>query len=99
MTASPEFRVQRMQPELWSAIDGKIRSLPAYRQTDTGTVVPLKLHPYESVFIVFRKSGGKPVGDLLAQNFPNPKVCSRIDKPWKLTFCDTLRGRMMYISH
>ncbi|WP_273162880.1 glycosyl hydrolase [Bacteroides fluxus] len=92
VTASPEFRVQRMQPELWSAIDGKIRSLPAYRQTDTGTVVPLKLHPYESVFIVFRKSGGKPVGDLLAQNFPNPKVCSRIDKPWKLTFCDTLRG-------
>lgn len=92
IVVSPEFRVQQMQPELWNAIDGKIRSLPAYRQTKTGTVVPLKLHPNESAFIVFRKSGGKPVSDLLAQNFPDPKVCSRIDRPWKLTFRDTLRG-------
>ena len=92
VTVCPEFRVQRKQPELWNAINGKIRSLPAYWQTETGTVVPLKLYPYESAFIVFRKSGDEPAGESLVQNFPNPQILFQIDQPWKLTFCDTLRG-------
>lgn len=92
ITVSPEFRVQRMQPELWNAVDGRTRSLPAYRQTETGTVVPLKLYPYESAFIVFRKSGGKAAGETLERNFPHPQTCLRLEHPWKLIFADTVRG-------
>lgn len=52
---SPEFRIRSRQPELWDAVTGRIRMLPAYEETATGTVVPLKLHPYESAFVVFRR--------------------------------------------
>ena len=99
VTVYPEFRVQRKQPELWNAINGKIRSLPAYWRTETGTVVPLKLYPYESAFIVFRRTGGEPAGELLVQNFPNPQILFQIDQPWTLTFCDTLRGPKKIQTH
>ena len=99
VTVYPEFRVQRKQPELWNAINGKIRSLPAYWRTETGTVVPLKLYPYESAFIVFRRTGGEPAGELLGENFPNPQILFQIDQPWTLTFCDTLRGPKKIQTH
>ena len=92
VVVSPEFRVRQMQPELWNAVDGNTRMLPAYRQSETGTVVPLKLYPNESAFIVFRKSGGKPAGEALTLNFPDPQVCIQLNQPWKLTFEDTKRG-------
>lgn len=92
IVVNPEFRIQQKQPELWNAVDGKIRTLPAYRQTETGTVVPLKLYPNESAFIIFRKSGGKPEGEALTLNFPNPQVCTQLNQPWKLTFEDAKRG-------
>lgn len=79
--------------------NGKIRSLPAYWRTETGTVVPLKLYPYESAFIVFRRTGGEPAGELLVQNFPNPQILFQIDQPWTLTFCDTLRGPKKIQTH
>ena len=54
---APEFRVSGKIPELWDATTGYIRDLPDYTQTDKSTLVPLKLAPYESVFVVFRKNG------------------------------------------
>lgn len=88
----PEFRVRSKQPELWDATTGGVRVLPAYRQTATGTVVPLKLHPYESAFIVFRK----PVSDekVLEEmpNYPVVKTIVSLDAPWKVSFEAKRRG-------
>ncbi len=50
------FRVSGKAPELWNAINGSVRDLPAYSQGDSSTSVPLELAPYESAFIVFRKN-------------------------------------------
>ncbi|HMF70961.1 MAG TPA: glycosyl hydrolase, partial [Flavitalea sp.] len=59
----PAFRVSNMIPELWDPINGSIRALPVFTQTETTTFVPLQLDALQSAFIVFRKnknSSGAP---------------------------------------
>jgi hypothetical protein len=82
---SPEFRVAGKQPELWSAIDGERRTLPAYIQNANTTVVPLVFEPYETMFIVFA-GDGKPQSSSVADNFPTPEVITEINTPWTVTF-------------
>ena len=65
-----EFRVKGLQPELWDATSGSRRNLPAYMQEKESTAVPIKLEPFGSAFIVFRKSG-KPKTNSLEANYPN----------------------------
>lgn len=89
---SPELRVRSRQPELWDAMTGRVRTLPAYRQTATGTVVPLKLHPYESAFIVFRQPAQKPEGTDLQLNYPAPQILVRLNTLWKVSFEAKRRG-------
>lgn len=90
---SPEFRVHSMQPELWDATTGRIRTLPAYQETAAGTVVPLKLHPFESAFIVFRKpSTPNNRGTELRLNYPDPQKIVQLDAPWKVSFEEKRRG-------
>ena len=82
----PAFRVHGKMPELWDPVTGTARDLPSYKQTGEVTTVPLKLAPYQSAFIVFRKD--TPVGTITDQalNFPQQKVISEINTPWKVTF-------------
>ncbi len=82
---NPEFRVKGMQPELWSAVTGEMRTLPVFNQNGEITSVPLQLEPSESVFVVFRKSG-KPSTSELAANYPQPTVVGEIDTPWEVRF-------------
>ena len=56
------FRTAGKQPELWDAINGAIRDLPAFSMDERTTTVPLKLDSYESAFIVFRKKGNTGSG-------------------------------------
>jgi hypothetical protein len=48
------FRVAGKQPELWHPESGSVAPLMAYEEKDGCTLVPLRLGPTESVFIVFR---------------------------------------------
>ena len=89
---SPEFRVRSMQPEHWNAIDGSIRPLPAYQSTQTGTIVPLRLQPFESAFIVFRKATSRGEGTTVEMNFPTPQTLVHIDSGWEVTFAPKFRG-------
>jgi hypothetical protein len=82
---SPEFRVVDKQPELWNAINGERRSLPAYIRKDNSTVIPLVFEPYESMFIVFA-GAGKPQSSEIKDNFPTPEVLTEINTPWTVTF-------------
>lgn len=88
----PEFRIRSRQPELWDATTGRIRTLPAYEVTAAGTVVPLKLYPYESAFIVFRRSATKAEETGLQLNYPVLQTLVRLDAPWKVSFEEKRRG-------
>lgn len=50
------FRVSGKVPELWHADTGVITPAPVYRVEGGRTVVPLRLDPAGSVFVVFRKA-------------------------------------------
>ena len=89
---TPEFRIKERIPELWEATTGSIRNLKAYDQKENSTAVPLKLAPYESVFVVFRKSGPKSSTNVLEANYPQPVVLADLKGPWKVNFNAVQRG-------
>lgn len=81
----PAFRVRGMQPELWDATSGNIRSLPAFAQKVDATIVPIKLEPFESAFVVFRKPG-TPTANSLIDNYPASTILTEINTPWQVSF-------------
>ncbi len=84
---NPQFRVTGKIPELWNAINGTIRDLPAYHISDMVTTVPLKLASLESAFIIFRKSAnGNPETENILANFPDPSSIQPISGPWQVNF-------------
>jgi len=89
---TPEFRVKGLQPELWEATTGSIRTLPAYTQSGNTTAVPLKLAPNESVFIVFRNASYKSVSTTLVDNYPTPVLLNDLSTPWSVQFDANNRG-------
>ena len=89
---TPEFRVKGMQPELWEATSGNIRKLPAYEQKENTTGVPLKLAPYESVFVVFREQAGKSSANGVEANYPEPAQLVDFKGPWTVQFDPQQRG-------
>jgi len=91
LSISPSFRVKGKQPELWDAVTGERRYLPKYTQNESGTVVPLKLAPLQSAFVVFRKlAGARTFTD--QQNFPDPRTVATIAGPWQVNFEQGRRG-------
>ncbi len=91
-TITPEFRVKGMQPELWEATTGYTRNLSGYIQNENTTAVPIKLEPYESVFIVFRKSAGKSTNESFEANYPTPAQLAELKGPWTVQFNPKQRG-------
>jgi hypothetical protein len=81
----PQFRVRGLQPELWDAVTGEIRLLPAFTQKDETTVVPLKLEAGGSAFVVFRQKGN-PAADGIAANYPEPAAKIPVNGTWKVRF-------------
>lgn len=89
---TPEFRMKGRQPELWEATTGSMRKLPAYEQKENATVVPLKLAPYESVFVVFREKASQAVAANVEVNYPEPTLLAELKGPWTVQFDAAQRG-------
>jgi hypothetical protein len=89
---TPAFRVKGMQPELWEATTGYMRTLNAYEQNENTTAVPLKLEPFESVFVVFRKQAGKVQASGVDANYPEPVLLNELKGPWTVRFDAAQRG-------
>jgi len=89
---TPEFRVKGLQPELWEAATGSMRKLSAYEQKGEVTTVPLKLVPYESVFVVFREKAGPSKVNNLDANYPKPTLLADLKGPWTVAFNAAQRG-------
>ena len=75
-------------PELWDAVHGTSRPLPVYAGKDGRVSVPMVFQPYESFFVVFRKSAGKGKGE----NFPSDKLVSTLRGAWDVSFDSTWGG-------
>jgi hypothetical protein len=56
------FRVRGMLPELWDPATGVHQPQATFRGEGEQTIVPLRLAPRGSVFVVFRKTSGKAPG-------------------------------------
>ena len=54
------FRVSAKSPELWLPDSASIVQQPVYEQTPEGIRVPLKLAPFGSLFVVFRRPVSRP---------------------------------------
>jgi hypothetical protein len=54
------FRVNGKLPELWHPDNGNIELNGFYHQENGRTLLPLKLDPHGSIFVVFRKPANKP---------------------------------------
>ena len=88
----PEFRVAGKQPEAWDAVTGSIRQLPAYEQKDRSILVPIKLAPYESTFVVFRKSASNTSLNAIQDNYPELALIEELEVPWEVSFDQSGRG-------
>jgi hypothetical protein len=89
---NPEFRVSGKRPELWDAVNGSIRDLTSWSDDGKVSMVPLKLAPLQSIFVVFRKKTSAPSALNISHNFPQKKTIETIRKPWQVTFDPDSRG-------
>lgn len=85
LTMDVAFRVTGKQPELWDPVTGVIRKLPAFRQEEKTTVVPMRLDKNECVFVVFREKG-EPSATTLEANYPAPLRTQEATGEWNVTF-------------
>jgi hypothetical protein len=76
------FRVSGKQPELWHAESGSSEAV-SYTIADGKTTVPLKLEPWGTVFVVFRKPAKAPSTSVPT---PTEATLTAIDGPWKVSF-------------
>lgn len=80
------FRVNGKLPELWSPIDGQVRTAAAFTQSANRTTIPLQFDPYGSLFILFRKPISPSQQGTAATNFPTYQVVQQIKGPWQVSF-------------
>jgi len=76
------FRVTGEAAELWHADTGTVEPA-AYYQSDGRTTVPLKLAPWETVFVVFRKPATAPSH---TEPVMVETALGTIDGPWQVSF-------------
>jgi hypothetical protein len=76
------FRLEGKAPELWHADTGMMEPA-AYRIANGSTTVPLRLDPYETVFVVFRKTASSPSLDLPARS---ESAVATVEGAWELSF-------------
>ena len=81
------FRVHDKIPEMWDPVTGARRDFVEWEATKYGTTrIPLRFEPYQSFFVVFRKSArGKTVEDR-GLNFPKLKQLAKLTGPWTVAF-------------
>jgi hypothetical protein len=81
-TVDASFRVTGKVPELWRAETGKSEPV-SFKVAEGRTTVPLKLEPWGTVFVVFRKSTSETSHTQPA--ISETQVAS-LEGPWKVTF-------------
>jgi hypothetical protein len=80
-----------LQPEFWQAEDGSMKDAAHWSVDENGTMLPMKLNPYQSIFIVFRKNSTGliskrplPSSQLEALHLAAPKTLQPLTGKWNL---------------
>ncbi len=81
-TLEASFRVQGKEAELWHADTGKVESAP-YLIANGRTIVPLRLDPYDAVFVVFLKPATMQARALPRQS---EALLATVEGPWAVSF-------------
>lgn len=90
-TIGVSLRVAGRVPELWDPVDGEIRRANTWHMEQGRTILPLRLEPSGSIFVVLREpttstaSGAGP-------NWPEPETVRPIDGPWQVSFDPNFGG-------
>lgn len=92
ISINPEFRIEGKMPELWNPLTATVRKLKAYTVKDGKTILPLKLEPTESAFIIFREPSKESPGGDVNINYPAPEPVQPVVSPWTVTFDSKMRG-------
>ncbi|MBN1443214.1 MAG: glycoside hydrolase, partial [Planctomycetes bacterium] len=79
-------RVSGRRPEIWDPVTGRIRAATDFRQSEGRTIVPLRLPPFGSVFVVFREPIGARESGAGAPNFPESVQLAELTGPWTVRF-------------
>lgn len=82
------LRISGKQPELWNAVSGDTQSDTAFTQKDGRTLIPLRLAPTESVFIVLSKTIAADASGDATTNTPVMETIATLDGPWTVRFGD-----------
>ena len=82
------FRAAALQPEWWDPVHGSHRDLPEFRFEQDRTVVPLRLAPRQSGFVVFQRKTPTPdnARQTAGGNFPTTRSVVELAGPWNLSF-------------
>ncbi len=83
---SPSFRVTGKKPQLWDAMTGDVRMLTDYTEINGRTVVPIKMKPLQSWFIIFTNTDTNVATNQYSSNFPESTVSQTLDIPWTVDF-------------
>lgn len=85
ITATCNFNIAGMQPELWDPVTGEMRTLNEFSTAENNTTVPLQFDAAQSFFIVFqKKTAATPLAD--KKNFPAQKELCQLDGSWMVKF-------------
>jgi hypothetical protein len=76
------FRVSGKEPELWYAETGKSKPV-SFKTTAGRTTVPLKLEPFGTVFVIFRKPASQAARTLPVETHTQ---LTGVDGPWTVQF-------------
>ena len=86
------FRITTGAPQLWNAIDGKIRTRLDYRITNGRMILPLKFEAFQSWFVIFPKneelasSNNRDRSAEPGTNFPDLQLLQELAGPWNVEF-------------
>jgi hypothetical protein len=84
IAANCTFRTAGHQPEWWNPQTGEMRLLPEFTTANGLTRLPVRLAPFESGFVVFRKPLAGPENS--QANFPRYRPVMTLSRPWTVAF-------------
>ncbi|WP_347840577.1 glycosyl hydrolase [uncultured Draconibacterium sp.] len=87
-----QFRISGKQPELWDALNGKIKEASAFVQKEGHTILPLTFEPYGSIMVVFDKEISENTQGTTDRNYADFETLVEVTGEWTVRFDTTWGG-------